>query len=308
MPPGLTPSGPLRRRRPQTTGARPPPAPAAGRAALTVLVVGTGGGIESEGHDRSSLSLPPAQQDLLDAVRAAVARTAAGQLVVVVVSAGPVYIDPAGIDALVYAGYPGEEAGHGVTDVVFGRVSPSARFPLTVYAADYLSKVGPVSDFSSTSGVGRTYRYLNTTASPPLFSFGFGLSYSTFRYADLAVTPTADGGVNVTAMVTNTGAVAAHEVAQLYVAVPGAGAAAPLPIPTRSLQGFARPFLTPGATERLAWALSHGQLHTVQADGTATVTPGMYTFSVGGRQPADLNPAGVAQGNVVEARLTIPAV
>ena len=123
-------------------------------ASVTVLGVGTGSNVEKEGKDRTTLGLPDVQQELLAAVHAAV-REAGGKLVVVVVSAGPVVIDPAAADAILYAGYGGEEAGNGVADVLFGAVSPSARFPVTVYEEDYLSKVGPISDYSTTSGVGQ---------------------------------------------------------------------------------------------------------------------------------------------------------
>jgi beta-glucosidase len=151
-------------------------AAAAGGATLTVLAVGTGSNVEKEGLDRTSLELPAAQAQLLLAVSAACKTAkAAGRtatLIVVVVSAGPVVIDPSLADAVLYAHYGGEEAGHGIADLIFGRVSPSARFPLTVYERDYLSKVGPVSDFFMTSGVGRTYRYLDVHRSPPLYYFG----------------------------------------------------------------------------------------------------------------------------------------
>ena len=76
--------------------------------------------------DRPTLLLPAAQQKLLEAVRKA-SKAAGGKLVVVVISAGPVVLDPALADGVLFAGYPGEEAGHGLADVIFGRVSPSAR-------------------------------------------------------------------------------------------------------------------------------------------------------------------------------------
>ena len=144
-------------------------AAAARKASITILAVGTGGNVEKESLDRASLGLPEAQQQLLEAVHAA-----AKKLVVVVVSAGPVFIAPTLADAILYAGYGGMEAGHGVADIIFGRVSPSGRFPVTVYGEDYLEKVGiSVGDFDMTShGVGRTYRYLNEAKSKPLWRFG----------------------------------------------------------------------------------------------------------------------------------------
>ena len=97
------------------------------------------------------------------------------------------------------------EAGHGIADVIFGHVSPSARLPVTVYAEGYLSQVGPVSDFSMTSkGVGRTYRYLDEAKSKPLWKFGYGLSYSTFKYSNLNVETYDKPNVIVSCTVTNT--------------------------------------------------------------------------------------------------------
>lgn len=269
-------------------------------ASLTVLGVGTGSNVEKEGKDRETLGLPAVQQELLEAVHAAV-REGGGKLVVVVVSAGPVALDPTLADAILYAGYGGEEAGNGVADVLFGAVSPSARFPVTVYEEDYLSKVGPVSDYSSTSGVGRTYRYLDVAKSKPIWQFGYGLSYSTFAYSNLEValqkgTPNV---VTVHATVTNTGDVDAHEVVQLYVSVPGAGAVAPaLPIPIRSLQGFSRTFLKASASAAVRFSLLPSQYATVQANGTSVVTAGEYTVYLGGSQPDDPSaPSNVLRGS-----------
>ena len=124
-----------------------------------------------------------------------------------------------------------------------------------------------------------------------------GLSFSTFEYSELSVITSDKPNVVVSAMVKNIGAVDAHEVAQLYVTVPGAGATTPLAIPYRSLQGFARPMLKAGSTQRVTFTLDPSQYSTVQADGTALVTDGSYSVSVSGHQPADQ--AGLVQSNVV---------
>jgi hypothetical protein len=160
-------------------------------ADLVLAVVGLGD-TEAEGRDRTTLTLPGCtargtcpggaandQNALLKAVRASMVKPHQ-KLVLVLVSAGPIALsqtDLAAYDAVLYAGLGGQSAGYGVADVVWGARSPSARFPVTVYEADYLNKVGPILDYSSTSGVGRTYRYLDTTKSKPIFKFGFGLSY-----------------------------------------------------------------------------------------------------------------------------------
>ena len=113
------------------------------------------GDAEGEGHDRSELGFPAPQPQLLASVRNA---TRGKTLVLVSVSAGPVSLDATMADAILIAGYGGQEAGHGATDVMWGSVSPSARLPVTVYEESYLTKVGNILDYSTTSGVGRTYR------------------------------------------------------------------------------------------------------------------------------------------------------
>ena len=120
-------------------------------ADLVVVVLGLGQA-EHEGYDRTVLTFPEPQPALLSAVRQA---SAGKPLVLLSVSAGPVAVDPSLADAILFVGYGGQEAGHGATDIMFGRVSPSGRFPVTVYEEDYINKVGPLLDYSSTSGVGR---------------------------------------------------------------------------------------------------------------------------------------------------------
>eukprot|EP01043_Picozoa_sp_COSAG02_P059828 COSAG02_NODE_7694_length_2889_cov_19.079570_1_plen_409_part_10 len=163
-------------------------------ADLVIAVVGLGN-TEAEGRDRPDLLLPGCpspsscpggadndQNALLKAVRAAMTKPHQ-KLVLVLVSAGPIALtNLSAYDAVLYAGLGGQAAGYGVADIMWGARSPSARFPVTVYEADYLHKVGPILDYSTTSGVGRTYRYLDTEKSPPIFRFGFGLSYSHFTY------------------------------------------------------------------------------------------------------------------------------
>jgi beta-glucosidase-like glycosyl hydrolase len=299
----------------------------AATADLVVAVVGLGN-TEAEGVDRYSLALPgcpdkiPAggpykscpsdadQNKLLSAVRAAMTRP--GQkLVLVLVSAGPVAItNLQDYDAVLFAGLGGQAAGYGVADVMWGAVSPSARFPVTVYAADYLSKVGPILNYSSTSGVGRTYRYLDTAKSPPIFKFGFGLSYSRFTYSALAVTHNVNRTVTVAATVTNDAPIGspswgsgATEIPQLYVTVPRQPV--PLPVPRLALQGFTKVQLAAQQSASLFFEVVPSQYCTVREDGHCEVFAGEYEVSVGGHQPGDV--LGEATSNVVGGSFTIAA-
>ena len=186
--------------------------------------------MEAEGRDRYYLGFAPVQQNLLSAIRNAT-KGSATKVVLLVESAGPIALDPSDADAILWVGYGGEEAGSGAADVLWGDVNPSARLPLTMYAADYLSKVGPILDYSTTSGVGRTYRYLTEA---PIFMFGYGLSYTTFAYSNLGVDMTSKG-LRVSATIKNTGNVDGAEVVQVYVSVPKVPN---LPTPRIALQAF----------------------------------------------------------------------
>ena len=272
------------------------------RVDVAVLVLGLGSALESEGTDRHNLTFPPDQQALLAAAGAA-ARAARTKLVLLVVSAGPVIVDESQADAILWVGYPGEEAGNGIVDVLWNRngVVPGGRAPLTWYGASYLAQIGPELDYSMETGVGRTYRYLNTTASPPIFMFGYGLSFSTFRYANLTVDTLAVPDVAVGVTVTNVGPMAASTVAQLYLAVPNAGAKG---VPFRGLQGFQKVALAPGESRRLDFVVVEEQQKTTMADGSRALVPGTYRVSVGGHQPGDAK--GERESNVVEATYSIP--
>ena len=298
-------------------------AAAAGAADATLLVLGLGELLEVEGLDRTTLSLPPPQQALLAAVAAAAVR---GPLVVVVVSAGLV-----DLGAVAYAGagharlqsfYAGAETGHGAFDVLLGRTAPSARLPLSGYTAPYLGALrDSIANFSmvSSTGVGRTYRYLADAALLD-FSFAFGLSYTTFAYTNLSVAlapapgpgaPESAPVATVSVLVRNAGAVAAREVAQLYVSVPAdAGARAAVgaaPIPLTALQAFTKTAaLAPGApATRIDFEVPLRAVLTTTATGARVLTGGNYTFFVSGHAPFDAK--GLAASNVVSATLSIAA-
>lgn len=286
-------------------------AAAAAAADLVVVVLGLGSSIEAEGRDRYSLGFPPVQQQLLSAVRAA-AKAKGAPVVLASVSAGPVAVDPSLADAIAYVGYGGQEAGHGLADIMAGLASPYGRLPVTVYADDYLDKVGGILDYELTSGVGRTYRYLNTSASPPLFYFGGGLSFAVFAYAGLdanVVSPAAgvtalnvsfvvkrvDGGWGPTAKAGSrapaaaTSAATAIEVAQVYVRQPRLEG---VPVPELQLMGFETVELGPGGSSTLRVVVTQEQLSVVAADGTRQLLSGTYDIWVGGHQPGDTSSAG----------------
>ncbi len=181
-------------------------------ADVAVVFVGTTAAVEQEGLDRKTLRLTGNQEALVKAVRAANPRT-----VVVEMSAGPLTVPwlKNNIPALLQAWWSGEEGGHAIADVLFGNVNPAGRLPHTVYASE--AQVPSENEYDITQGF--TYMYLN---GEPLYPFGHGLSYTTFKYDHLKLLPdkiTADGRVEVSLDVRNTGKRAGDEVVQLFMCI-----------------------------------------------------------------------------------------
>ena len=267
-----------------------PPAPvlrdeavrAAQRSDVVLAFVGLSPDLEGEempvhlpgfdGGDRTTIDLPQTQQDLLHALAAT-----GKPLVVVLMSGSAVAVDwsKEHANALLEAWYPGETAGESIADVLTGRADPSGRLPLTFYAGD--DQLPPFTDYSMAN---RTDRYFQ---GQPLYPFGYGLSYTTFRYSDLRLSsPSVEAGQPLAASVTvtNTGDRAGDDVAELYLIPPtGQG------YPQRSLAGFARVHLDPHSSATVHFDLTPRDLSEVDASGQRAVRAGDYTLFVGGSSP-----------------------
>ncbi|XAR72445.1 Non-reducing end alpha-L-arabinofuranosidase, partial [Bertholletia excelsa] len=156
---------------------------AAKQADATVIVVGLDLSVEAESLDRDNLLLPGYQTQLINQVAAA----SKNHAILVVLSAGGVDISFAkqnpNIKAILWAGYPGEEGGQAIADVVFGHYNPGGRLPLTWFQADYVDKL-PMTSMTlrpdeSLGYPGRTYKFYT---GPTVYPFGYGLSYTKFTY------------------------------------------------------------------------------------------------------------------------------
>lgn len=254
------------------------------RADVTVLVLGLtpelegeqGDAVSSEAAgDKPSLGLPGLQQQLLEAV------VAVGKPVVVVLVAGSALSLPLAEQraaAVIQAWYPGEEGGSALAEVLFGDVSPAGRLPVTFPRS--LEDLPPFEDYALR---GRTYRYLNA---PPLYPFGFGLSYTTFGYSELRLSAgealaSPALRVEVSVRVTNTGGRASDEVAQLYVRDLEASSV----VPHHELRGVARVHLAPGESRRLSFTLDAAALSLIDDSGARWLEPGAFLVFVGGSQP-----------------------
>jgi beta-glucosidase len=226
----------------------------AAKADVVVLAVGFDAASESEGADRT-FTLPPGQDALVEAILAANKNT-----VVVITSGGAVdmtrWIDR--VPAVIQAWYPGQEGGTALEEIVSGEVDPSGRLPVTferrwednpVHDSYYPAEGGQRVVYKEGVFVG--YRGYEHNGTKPLFPFGYGLSYTTFTYANLAVAPAAAAGYTVSFDVKNTGTRAGAEVAQVYVG----DAHAKVPRPAKELKGFAKLNLAPGEMKHVTVAL-----------------------------------------------------
>lgn len=254
---------------------------------VALVFVGTDQRIEQEARDRKTLGLTGNQAELVKAVFAANHRT-----IVVEMSAGPLTVPwlKDNIPAMLQAWRPGEEGGHAIADVLFGDVNPAGRLPHTVYASE--AQVPPLDEYDVTKGF--TYMYLN---GEPLFPFGHGLSYTTFKYSNLHLSAKqvpSDGTVTVTVDVKNTGQRAGDEVAQFYVHEKQPA----VKRPAKELRGFQRVSLQPGETRTLAFALPAAKLaYWDEGKHAFVVKPGAFDVLVGSSS-ADIR----AKGQMVVTR------
>ena len=219
----------------------------AAQANAVILCMGLDEIAESEGLDRSNLRLAQNQVDLLQAVKAV------NPKIVVVLYSGSVVETPwlDNCQALLYAALGGQAGAGAVADALIGKVNPCGKlaetWPLTYAdvpsAADFATRRKTV---AYREGLYIGYRYFTTAEKAVRFPFGYGMSYTTFAYSDMAAD---EQGVSLT--VTNTGSVAGTEIVQLYVAKKNSE----LFRPARELKGFARVTLAPGETQRITLTL-----------------------------------------------------
>src|SRR5215472_7871883 len=271
---------------------------AAAQSASTAVVV-VSDDTESEAADRASLNLPSAQNELISAVAAANPHT------VVVVDAGAPVVMPwlSQVASVVDAWYPGESNGTALADVLFGKVNPSGHLPVTfptglsqVPAASPAQFPGTGGQVQYSEGINVGYRYYDANNKTPMFPFGYGLSYTSFRYSNLTISSqnvqnsTSDPGatscqcngqsarqVTVSATVTNTGQVAGSDVAQLYLGDPAAAGE-----PPRQLKGFQKVSLQPGQSKTVQFSLNGHDLSYWNDTADGWVLPdGQFTVNVG---------------------------
>lgn len=246
-------------------------AAAAREADVAVVCLGEMAYAETPGNI-DDLALPEAQLHLAKAVA-----ESGKPMVLVLVEGRPRLVRPI-VDlasAIVLALNPGEEGGQAIADVLFGDVNPSGKLPITYPRDPHALRTYDHKAFEEQdTGFG-------LTAFRPQFEFGSGLSYTTFEYSALAVTPkpvAPSGDVTVAVTVRNAGAREGAEVVQLYVS----DLVASVTPPVKRLRRFAKVWLQPGESRQLTFTLSGDDLSFIGADNRRTIEPGDFAVSVGG--------------------------
>jgi beta-glucosidase len=180
------------------------------------------------------------------------------------------------VQAVVFVWYPGQEGGNAVADVLFGNRAPSGKLPVTFYKS--VDQLPPFDDYRMDD---RTYRYMTTE---PLYPFGFGLSYTRFAYSDLRLSSgriRTGESVSITFTLTNTGALASDEVAQVYLT----DVQTSVPAPLQRLVGFTHVHLQPRERREIALTLTPEMMMLVGDDGQPRLEPGEFRLTVGGCSP-----------------------
>lgn len=243
-----------------------------------------------KGGDRTRIDLPDVQQQLIKDIHAL------GKPVVLVLlngSALAINWEKDNIPAILETWYGGQAAGQALADVIFGDYNPGGRLPVTFYKS-----VNDLPDFSDYKMANRTYRYFKGEA---LYPFGYGLSYTTFRYSKFNTAKTLRTGdtVNVSVTVKNTGKIAGDEVVQLYLS----DLSASVPVPIRALKAFKRIHLLPGEEKIVSFKISPDAFSVIDEQNKRVIKPGIFEFTIGGGQPK--NKTGVKEPGILKAGITL---
>lgn len=269
---------------------------------VVVLFLGEESILSGEAHSRADINLPGAQVELVREVRKA------GKPVVAVILAGrPLtltnIVDE--VDAILFAWHPGTMGGAAIADLLFGVESPSGKLPVTfprmvgqipVYFAqkntgkppspETIVHIDDIVPFAPQLSFGMTAFHLDA-GYKPLWEFGFGLSYASFEYRDIAASVAeirVGEKIMISAELKNTGAVPATETAQLYVR----DLVGNVTRPVRELKGFKKVRLDPGEVTRIEFQLHTDDLAFFGRDNTLIVEPGDFQAWIGGSSDADL--------------------
>ena len=242
------------------------------------------------GGDRTRIDLPDVQQELIKEIYSL------GKPVVLVLlngSALAINWEKDNIPAIVETWYGGQAAGQAIADVLFGDYNPGGRLPVTFYKS--VNDLPPFTDYNMQN---RTYRYFK---GEPLFPFGYGLSYTTFKYSNFKTKKTYAVGdtINVTVEVKNTGKISGDEVVELYLS----DLSSSVPVPIRALKGFKRISLLPGEAKVVSFSLAPDSFSVIDEQNKRVVKPGLFELTVGGSQPKAAT--GIKETGILKAGITL---
>jgi beta-glucosidase len=247
-------------------------------AEVVVMVLGEHGFQSGEGRSRADIGLPGLQQELLEAVYAV-----NKNVVLVLMNGRPLAIPWAdeNIPAIVEAWQLGSQTGNAIAEVLYGDYNPGGKLPMT-----FPRSVGQVPVFYNHKSTGRPvpgtgvfWTQYNDESNAPLYPFGYGLSYTTFKYSDLKIELNAEGReVKVSVNVKNTGDVFGEEVTQLYIRDKVASVARPI----KELKGFEKFGLNPGEQKVVQFILTEKELGFYNNQGKFVVETGAFDIMVGG--------------------------
>ncbi|HET9325054.1 MAG TPA: beta-glucosidase BglX [Gaiellaceae bacterium] len=259
----------------------------ANAADQVVLALGETREMSGEAAARSTLDLPGKQEDLIRAIKAT-----GKPYVVVLFNGRPLALEDIVGDtpALLEAWFPGVQGGNAVADVVFGKVNPGGKLPVS-----FPRRLGQVPIYYNHEQTGRpcnpdvkwNSRYRDIPSCSPLFEFGYGLSYTTFAISDLQLSSTSvsrHGSVKASVMVKNTGSRRGDEVVQLYIHDPVASISQPV----RRLRGFERVTLDPGQSRPVTFTLDKSDFGFYDNRGRFVVEPGEIDVYAGSSSNASL--------------------
>ncbi|NBW35224.1 MAG: glycoside hydrolase family 3 protein [Cytophagia bacterium] len=251
----------------------------------TFVVLGISGLLEGEEGesiaspyfgDRLDYNLPKNQIDFLRKIR----EKTTTPVIAVVTGGSPMNLTEVHelADAVLLVWYPGQEGGNAVADIVFGKISPSGRLPITFPKS--LDQLPAYEDYTMK---GRTYRYMEAE---PMYPFGFGLSYTQFEYSNLTLSKNTikkNEKLEAQVTLTNRGKVTSEEVVQLYLTDVKASAVTPL----YALKGIQRIKLDPGKSVVVSFTINPDMLMLIDDKGNSILEPGVFTISVGGSLPGN---------------------
>ncbi len=246
---------------------------------VIIAVMGLDSGLEGEegdqgnefaSGDKPNLNLPGLQEEVLKVIC-----ESGKPVVLVLLSGSALAVDWAdeNVPAIIQGWYPGAQGGKALANIIFGEKNPEGKLPVTFYRS-----TDELPAFTDYSMKGRTYRYMENEA---LYPFGYGLSYTSFEYSDVAVDTTCVGedGVEITATVTNTGDLAGGETVQVYVKVCEEGT------PNAQLKGIRKLYLEAGQSEVVSIQLPREAFGLYDEEGVLRVKEGAVKVYIGGQAP-----------------------